>query len=91
MVQLKVKLGPKGQVVIPQIFREHFHLYPGQEAIIKDEEEGILIKKQGEDPIELIEKTAKKATEKRKGKKLTIDSDKDYYEQFEKRTKRAGL
>ncbi len=90
MVQLKVKLGMKGQIVIPKIFREQYKIYPNQEAIIKEQEEGILITKNQQDPIEILEKIADEATKKRKGKKAEVDPH-AIYEQYEKRAKRAGL
>ncbi len=90
MVELKVKLGAKGQVVIPKIFRESFHLFPNQEAIIKEKEDGILITKSKEDPIKVLEKIADISSEKRKGKPFRYNK-KEFYEQYDKRNKRAGL
>lgn len=91
MVELKVRLGPKGQIVIPKIFRNEFNLYPGHEVIIKDEETiGILIKRKSQDPIEILEKIAKEVSKRKKGRKIKIDPH-DIYEQYEKRAKRAGL
>ena len=89
MVELKVRLGPKGQIVIPKILRDQFKLYPNQEVIIKEEAEGVLIKSK-EDPIKTLEKIAEIAAEKRKGKPFKYNK-KEFYEQYEKRAKRAGL
>jgi len=91
MVELKVTLGPKGQVVIPKIFREYFKIYPRQEAVIKAVDNGILIVKQKqEDPIKILEEMAKIATERRKGKPFNYNK-REFYEQYDKRAKRAGL
>ena len=90
MVELKVRLGQKGQLVIPKIFREAYKMYPEQEVIIKEEQEGVLIKKQTNDPIALLEKISQEAAKIRKGKKVRIDPN-AIYEQYEKRTRRAGL
>ncbi len=90
MVELTVRLGPKGQLLIPKILREHYKLFPNQEAIIKDKEEGILISRSQKDRIEIIEKIAEEAAKNRKNKKVNIDNH-AIYEQYEKRAKRAGL
>lgn len=90
MVELKVRLGPKGQIVIPKILRESYNLFPNQEALMKEKEEGILITKSKDDPIKILEKIAEIATKKRKGKPFKYDK-KEFYEQYEKRTRRAGL
>ncbi len=90
MVELKVKLGPKGQILIPKILREHYKLYPKQEVIIKEEKEGVLITNNEIDIIKELEKIAKEATKKRKGKKIKIDPH-IIYEQYEERARRAGI
>lgn len=83
MVRLKMRLGPKGQVVIPQIFRKSYGLMPGSEVVIEDSENGVLIEKPTEDSIKLMRQIAAK------GKQLTrIDSDKDWEEEMEERWKK---
>jgi bifunctional DNA-binding transcriptional regulator/antitoxin component of YhaV-PrlF toxin-antitoxin module len=90
MVQLKVRLGPKGQIVIPKIFRESYKLYPNQEVIVKAEKENVSINSINEDPIHVLEEVSKEAARRRKGKKLVVDPH-EIYEQYDKRAKRAGL
>lgn len=90
MVELKVRLGSKGQLVIPKIFREVYKMYPEQEVIIKDTEEGVMIKKQTDDPIALLDRISQEAAKIRKGRKIKLDSH-EIYEQYEKRARRAGL
>ena len=90
MVELKVRLGSKGQIVIPKILREAYNIYPNQEVIIREEQEGVLIKKQTSDPLEVLERVSQEAEKRRKGKKLKIDPH-AIYEQYEKRARRAGL
>lgn len=90
MVELKVRLGPKGQIVIPKIFRNLFRLYPGGEVIITIErDKGVLIK-QVEDPIAILEEVSGEAARRRKGSQFKYDK-KEFYEQYEKRAKKAGL
>ena len=38
MVKLEVKLGLKGQIVIPKIFRDEINIYPGSRAIMSLQE-----------------------------------------------------
>ena len=77
-------VGPKGQVVIPKIFRDMEKITPGSEIIFELKDEGILIKKeQVEDPIKVMEQIAKSG--KRLGK---FDSDKNYEEMLEDRWKK---
>lgn len=90
MVQLRVRLGPKGQLVIPKIFRNEINVYPGTEVTLELEPTGVIIKKRSQDPIELLEKISREATKRRKRRKLRIDAH-GIYEQYEKRNKRAGL
>ena len=41
----KMTIGPKGQVVIPKIFRDIEKISPGTEVLLELKDEGILIKK----------------------------------------------
>ena len=90
MIELKVRLGSKGQVVIPKILRETYKIYPKQEIIITAEPGGVLIAKKKEDPIKIMEKIAEIATKKRNGKPFVYNKE-EFYEQYDKRAKRAGL
>lgn len=92
MIELKVRLGPKGQIVIPKIFRETYKMYPEQEVIIKEQEEGVLIKKQIENIVEKLRKIAERVNENKKRKSLDARTmKKTFYEQYEKRARRAGI
>ncbi len=90
MVELKVTLGSKGQLVIPKVFRDYYMIYPKQQAIVKSTEEGVLITKNKEDPIKILEKIAEIASKKRKGRPFKYNKE-EFYEQYEKRAKKAGL
>ena len=92
MVELKVRLGAKGQIVIPKIFREAYKMYPEQEVIIKETEEGVVIKKNTGDVVEKLRKIAEKINEKKKIKYLDSKRMKEmFYEQYDKRARRAGI
>ncbi|MEK6909018.1 MAG: AbrB/MazE/SpoVT family DNA-binding domain-containing protein [Nanoarchaeota archaeon] len=92
MVELRVRLGSKGQVVIPKILRDYYKMFPKEEVIIIEQKEGVLIKRDSEDPIEMLKKIAEKINEK---KKIKVPSAKElketFYEQYEERTRRAGI
>ncbi|MBI4362913.1 MAG: AbrB/MazE/SpoVT family DNA-binding domain-containing protein [Euryarchaeota archaeon] len=40
----KSVVGPKGQITLPKDLRERFHLHEGEDVVIFDEEEGLLVK-----------------------------------------------
>ena len=88
IIQERMTVGPKGQVVIPKIFRDIEKIMPGNEIIFELKEEGILIKKQQYDHIKMAEMIAKSISKKHK--KIVIDSDKDYEEMLEDRWKKAS-
>ena len=54
------------------------------------DDEGVLIKRRDEDPIAILEKVSEEAAKRRKGKKFKYDK-MEFYEQHDKRAKRAGL
>ncbi len=84
MVELLIKVGEKGQVLIPKILRDEFGILPGQHAILKETGEGVLLKSAHQNPIELFETTANQVrAKKRKIKSLE--------NQYEARLRRAGI
>lgn len=90
MVELKVRLGAKGQIVIPKILRDKYKLYPKNEVIIKEDKDGIIIKKPDDNLIEKLREIAKSINMKKidlspKNLKKLRD------EQYEKRARRAGI
>ncbi len=90
MVELKVKLGSKGQVVIPKIFRDNYKIYPKQEVIIVAKEEGVLIKKQDDNFIEKLREIAKRIN--LKGEKLSPEYIKRLRnKQYEKRARKSKI
>ena len=59
MTELKMKIGPKGQLVIPKDLREEFGISPGDHVIVHDNPDGILVRKLREDSVKVFEKIAK--------------------------------
>ncbi len=44
MVSLKLKMGPKGQLVIPKILRERYGMREGSEVLVQLREDDILLR-----------------------------------------------
>ncbi len=59
MLEIRVRVGPKGQVVIPQVFRKALKIAPKSEVIFKLEGNRIIIKKPRKDVIKTFEMIAK--------------------------------
>lgn len=76
-----VKVGPKGQIVIPKVFRDEFEIYPGSEVIIEYTGEGIVINNDLEETEEIFEDVAKTG----KKVKRKIDPEEAYESQMEER------
>ncbi|ASJ17561.1 transcriptional regulator [Thermococcus chitonophagus] len=53
MVSIRLKVGPKGQIVIPKVFREAYGIEEGGEVVVIPTKEGLLIKRK-KSPEELI-------------------------------------
>ncbi|MGC8831022.1 MAG: AbrB/MazE/SpoVT family DNA-binding domain-containing protein [Thermoproteota archaeon] len=44
MVELRVRVGEKGQILIPKILRDRYGIQEGAQVMIEPTEEGVLIK-----------------------------------------------
>ena len=86
ILKTKMKVGPKGQVVIPKEIRDEKKIFPGDEVFIELSDEGILIEKPKRDIVADYERIAKS------GKSIDkVDSDKDYAEMMEQRWRKLKL
>jgi|LGVF01.1.fsa_nt_gb AbrB family looped-hinge helix DNA binding protein len=54
-----MKVGPKGQVVIPHEFRHALHIYPGSNVLFKLKDQKLEIEKPQVDAVAVFRETAK--------------------------------
>ena len=45
MVRVKVRVNKKGEIVIPKIFRDKYHILPGEDVFIRKNNQKIIIEK----------------------------------------------
>lgn len=86
ILRTKMKVGPKGQVVIPKEIRDEQKIFPGDVVFIELSDKGIIIEKPRRDVVAEFERIAKSI--KFRGK---VDSDKDYEEMIEQRWSKLKL
>ena len=78
----KMRMGPKGQVVIPKHVRDDMGIKPGEEVIMDYKGNELTIKKAASNFVELAEAIAKSAPKV----KLTMEQiRKGYFEQLDER------
>ena len=86
ILKTKMKVGPKGQVVIPKEIRDEENILPGDEVFVELSDRGILIEKPKRDVVADFERIAKS------GKSIDkVDSDKDYAEIMQQRWNKLKL
>ena len=83
MVGIKTKVGLKGQIVIPKVLRDEYNISPGDEVIIKEDNNILILEKSKEDIVKKLEEMAKKI---RFNKKINVHS---IEEEYEERWKKA--
>ncbi|HXQ91913.1 MAG TPA: AbrB/MazE/SpoVT family DNA-binding domain-containing protein [Nitrososphaerales archaeon] len=45
MIEEEMKVGPKGQVVIPRVFRSALKIHPGSKVIVRLENDRVVVEK----------------------------------------------
>jgi len=50
MVSIAVRVGPKGQLVIPKVFRDEYNIAPGDAILVLEEDHKLVIEKP-KDPV----------------------------------------
>jgi len=84
MVEVVVRVGEKGQVLIPKILRDSFGILPGHHAILSDTDQGLLLRKSSSNPLKIFEDTAFELKKSKKEIKSVSD-------QYEERFQRSGV
>ncbi len=59
MLEIEMKIGPKGQVVIPQAFRKALKIFPRSEVIFKMEGDKLILEKPRGDAVKIFREIAK--------------------------------
>ncbi len=83
MLEENRKVGPKGQVVIPQAIRKALKMEPGTNVVVSLEDGKVVMKKPAFDAVAVFERAAKQIHYNKK-----IDPH-AYEEELEERYKRA--
>jgi len=83
MLEEEMKVGQKGQVVIPHTLRKALNIHPGSKVKFKLENGRIILEKQFLDSVGILENIAKKGTSISK-----IDAH-VYEEELDRRTSRC--
>ena len=60
MIEEEMKIGPKGQVVIPKALRKALGIHPGSKVIFRLEGNMVVLEKPEVDTVILLESIAKK-------------------------------
>ena len=80
------KVGPKGQFVIPRAMRKALKIEPGSKIVVRLEDDKIVVKKPFFDAVAVFRRIAKS------GKSISkIDSDANYEEELEERSRRCSI
>ncbi len=81
MVSIKARVGPKGQIVIPKVLRDEYNISPGDDIIMREDHQVIVIEKHQEDIVKKLEALAKQI----KLRKFDLhEIEKEYDERWEK-------
>jgi len=50
----KVKVSPKGQIVVPKALRNKFGIKEGEEVIVEESSKGVLVMKKEKNPVKTM-------------------------------------
>ncbi len=84
MVRIRIKVGPKGQIVIPKVFREIYRIKEGGYVILEPADDKLIIRGV-EDPEEVLEwirsrRKRIKGREARLGDLINVDLEEEFEE-----------
>ena len=84
MLEEKRKIGPKGQIVIPQAIRKALKMEPGTNVVVGLEGDKVIVKKPDFDAVAVFRRIAKEIHYNKE-----IDPHEAYEESLEERTRCA--
>lgn len=84
ILKMKMRVGPKGQIVIPKEIRDEEKIFPGDELFVELNDNGILIEKPKTDVVAVFEEIAKSI---KYSKKIDPHA---YEEELEQRWKKSA-
>jgi len=79
MLTGRMRVGPKGQVVIPRSFRQVLKIGPGTEIIFRLEGNRVILEKEAADPLRSLENIS------RKGRSISKVNPHAYEDELEER------
>jgi AbrB family looped-hinge helix DNA binding protein len=82
LLEEKRKIGPKGQVVIPQAIRKALKMQPGTSVVVSLEDNKVVLKKPSFDAVAVFRRVAKEIHYNKE-----IDPHEPYEESIEMRTR----
>lgn len=82
MIEITMKVGPKGQVVIPKVFRTAFKMAPGTEVVFSVAGDKLFLQRQAKKASDVLERIAKQ-----RKKRLKLHPHEAYEEELEERVK----
>jgi AbrB family looped-hinge helix DNA binding protein len=82
LLEEKRKIGPKGQVVIPQAIRKALKMQPGTSVVVSLEDNKVVLKKPSFDAVAVFRRVAKEIHYNKE-----IDPHEPYEESVEMRTR----
>jgi AbrB family looped-hinge helix DNA binding protein len=83
MIEEEMKVGPKGQVVIPRAMRKALKIEPGSKVLFRLEDEKLILKRPDFDAVAVFRRIA------RSGKSVSEIDPHAYEEEIDERFKRA--
>jgi AbrB family looped-hinge helix DNA binding protein len=84
LIEEEMKVGPKGQVVIPRTMRKALKIEPGSRVLFRLEDDTLILKKPAFDAVAVFRKIAQQINYNKK-----IDPHEAYEEELEERTRCA--
>ena len=82
MIEEEMKVGPKGQVVIPRVMRKALKINPGSKIIFKLEDDKLVLEKPSFDAVAVFQRIA------HEGKSISkVKPHAAYEEELEERTR----